>query len=250
MLADQEGVIAGGPEQGDIGGGMNAAFTDQNGAAGHVWREIERGLERDVEGREIAIVNADEVGAGGDGGVEFGAVMDLDERGEVQASGFFAEIADFALGEDGRYKKDGVGAVGGGFEDLVAVDGEVLADGGEGRGGAGGGEVGEGALEEGAVGEDGEGGGASAGIVGSDAGGVEIGGEDALAGGRLFDFRDDGGGRRAGGEGLSKIAAVREEAGGIRFPAVEWQRGGDGEVLALFGDNSGQDVLERCSSRV
>ena len=74
------------------------------------------------------------------------------------------------------------------------MDGEIFAEDGEGDGGAGVLKIGQTALEERLVGEHAEGGG-SAGLVGAgDAGGVEIVGEEALAGGRFLDLRDDGGG--------------------------------------------------------
>src|SRR5437879_1324604 len=52
-----------------------------------------------------------------------------------------------------------------------------------------------------------------------------------------------GGGRGGGGgERGAEIAAGREKEGGGLFPAVPRQGGSAGEILALFGDNSGQDV--------
>ena len=71
VFADQEGVVAGGAQADDIGGVVDAAFADQERAGGHVFGESERGIQSDFEGGEIAIVDADEVGAGVDGGVEF-----------------------------------------------------------------------------------------------------------------------------------------------------------------------------------
>ena len=98
--------------------------------------------------------------------------------------------------------------------------------------------IGQAALEECLVGKHAEGGGAT-GLVGAgDAGGIEIVGEEALAGGRFLDLRDDGGGD---GEGGTEIAAGGEAQFGLPLPGFE---GLDGvrEILALFGDNTGQDV--------
>ena len=41
----------------------------------------------DLEGDEVALVHADEVGAGGDGPLELGLVVDLDEHVEADVAG-------------------------------------------------------------------------------------------------------------------------------------------------------------------
>ena len=167
------------------------------------------------------------------------AVVDFDEGAEAIARGGLAEIANLARGEDGGDQQDGVGAVGRGFEDLRRVDGEILAQDGEGDGGAGAFEIGQAALEKCLVGEHAEGGGSARFVGAGDAGRVEIVGEDALAGRRLLDLRDDGG--RAGGEGGAEIAARGEAQFGLalpRFKRLDRAR----EVFAFFGDNTGQDV--------
>ena len=70
-------------------------------------------------------------------------------------------------------------------------------------------------------------------------GGIEIVREDALAGRRLLDLRDDGG--RARGEGGAEIAARGEAQFGLALPCFQRLDRGC-EICALFGDNTGQDV--------
>jgi hypothetical protein len=42
---------------------------------------------------------------------------------------------------------------------------------------------------------------------------------------------------------------VGEKAGSVGFPAVDGQGCGEGEILALFGDNSGQNVWDGAGQR-
>ena len=121
--------------------------------ARHVFGESERGFQGDFEGGEIAVVDADQVRAGIDGDVEFAAVVNFDESAEAIARGGLAEVANLARGEDGGDQQDGIGAVCRGLQDLRGVDGEILAQDGEGDGGAGGFEIGQAALEKCLVGE-------------------------------------------------------------------------------------------------
>src|SRR5689334_4442512 len=107
MLTDQEGLVAGGAEAGDVGGAVDAALADQDGAGGHVSGEGERRVESDFEGGEIAVVDTDDIGAGIDGGIEFAAVMNFDEGAETERGSGLAEIAELAGGEDGGDEKDG-----------------------------------------------------------------------------------------------------------------------------------------------
>ena len=212
---------------------------DQERAGGHEFGESERGIQGDFEGGEIAVVDADQVRAGFEGDGEFAGVVNLDEGAEAIARGGFAEIANLARGEDGGDQQDGIGAVGRGLEDLRRVDGEILAQDGEGYGGAGAFEIGQAALEKWLVGEHAEGGGSARFVGAGDAGRVEIVGEDALAGRGFLDLGDDGG--RAGGEGGAEIAARGEAQFGLALP---WFKRLDRarEVFAFFGDNTGQDV--------
>ena len=124
-------------------------------------------------------------------------------------------------------------ADGAGFIDLVFVKDEVLAeDGGAGGSGAflDGGQVFGGALEVG-IGDYRYGGGAVLGVGGGQGWRVEVGAEEALGGGRLFDFGDEadagaaqGGGevqgRGAGGDALAQFGQGDGGAGGCQLGAL------------------------------
>ena len=59
---------------------MPLSLTQQR-AGRHVFGESERGVQGDFEGGEIAVVDADQVSAGIDGGLQFAAIVDFDEGG-------------------------------------------------------------------------------------------------------------------------------------------------------------------------
>ena len=90
------------------------------------------------------------------------------------------EVLEIAVAERGRDEEDSVGTMGAGFDDLVLVDDEVLAEAGNFGCGRGDFEVLKAALEEGLVGEDREG--CSAGVfeVRGEGLGIEVGADDAF----------------------------------------------------------------------
>lgn len=73
----------------------------------------------------------------------------------------FAEITQFTLGKDSGDEQNGIGPIGGGFDDVQRVDGKVFAEDGNGDGGAGFKKMVPVASEVFLVGQDGEGSGAS-----------------------------------------------------------------------------------------
>jgi len=156
VLADEEGLVAGGAKKADVGVGMDAGLGDLEDAGGHFGGEVEGGFEVDFEVAKVAVVDADDGGAGFEGAVELFGVVDFDEGVEAELGGEFAEAAHFGGFEDGGDEEDGVGALDRGFVDLDFVDGEVLAQ--ERRAGElrDLGEVAQRALEVFFVGEDGE----------------------------------------------------------------------------------------------
>ena len=148
--------------------------------------------------------------------IEFGAVVDLDQRGHAVPRGGFAEIAEFAFGEDGGDQQNRVGPMRRGFDDLRGGDCKILAQRRKLDSGAGSFEIDELALEVRRIGEDGDRRGAAQLIGAGDARRVEIGGENAAAGGCFLDLGDDGRGLRA--QGGAKIAAAGEAALRRRIP--------------------------------
>ena len=86
--------------------------------AGHVLRQPQRSFERDLEGGEIAIVDADDVGAGRDGRVQFAPVVHFDQRGHAVARRSSRKSRISRSVEDRGDQQDGIRAVRRRFQDL------------------------------------------------------------------------------------------------------------------------------------
>ena len=113
------------------------------------------GLGVDVEGLEVAGVDADDAGAGVDGAPGLVLVVHLDERGHAERRGRGpASLTSSPSVEGGDDEQDEVGAVGAGLPDLVVADHEVLAQHRDPHGGPNGVEVVEAAAEPALLGED------------------------------------------------------------------------------------------------
>ena len=161
--------------------------------------------------------------------------------------GQFAEGAQLRFVENRDDQQDGVGADGGGFEDVVFGDGEILADDGQVAGGAGGLRDRVGALEEIAIGEDGERGRAALFILLREFGGAEILDQNASAGRSFLDFGDDG-----GAFGAQCSAAAKSRRSG-RADSASWRNSAAGcfgaQLFPFAGHNTGEDV-GGCRSQV
>ncbi len=161
-LSDEDGVGTGGADAGGIGGGVNAAFADGDDVFGELRNEAFAEAEVGLEDGEVAVVDADDLGAVGESAGEFGAVVNLKERVEAGGGRGGVEGGDFLVGEGAHDDEDRAGAGLAGLENLDRMNEEVFADAGQGgrrlaEMGRDGDEVGEGAAEIFFVGEDGEG---------------------------------------------------------------------------------------------
>ena len=85
------------------------------------------GGEVDGEGLQVAIVDADDAGVGGEGAFEFGEVVNFDQGIELEGVGDFEEVLEGGLVESGDDEEDGIGSGDDGFEDLGLVDDEIFA---------------------------------------------------------------------------------------------------------------------------
>ena len=240
-FADEEGVEAGLLQRANVGGGMDAAFGDVDRVGRQAVGEAQRGFEGDLKGMEVAIVHAVTVAAEiADPGELFGGV-DFTEDVKLESVGGGGEAGQLIVGERGSDEQDGVGAVGAGFDDLVLVHDEVLAEARDVGGGGCDFEVGEATLEEGLVGEDGKRGGSGVGEIAGERRGVEFGADEAFGRGSLLELGDDGragdGAAESGGESAGRVmggaaleagegrpgAARGEVSAGLREDAVEMQ---------------------------
>ncbi len=250
-LADQEGVVAGLGEAGDVFGGPDAAFGDADDAGGDAGRELELDLRIDHEGVEVAAVDADhlkgELAVEVEGAVELLGAVYLAEDVELERGGGLGEGEELLVGEGGNDEQDGIGGGGAGFEDLEGVDHEILAQAGDGGRGGGDFEVGEGALEELLVGEHGERGGTAGGERTRQGGGLEGLANESLGGGGLFEFGDNGG---PGGGGLLALEGGGKATRGVGL-GFALERGVVGGALALLHDEGGlrENLLEMGGER-
>ena len=86
----------------DVGVGVDAALGDEVGLVGHADREIERGLERRLEGAEVAVVDADELGIEPERAVELDLVVHLDQRVHPPLLGGIEQVAGGVVGRRRR----------------------------------------------------------------------------------------------------------------------------------------------------
>ena len=224
--------------------GMDAAFADEGDVGGDLGFELEGVVEAGGEGAEVAVVDADEGCATIEDAREVGGVVEFDEG--LHAEGFRdgAEVVELGIAEDFGDEQDAIGTRDAGFEDLVGVDDEILAEERDSDRGADAREVGEVALKVGDVGEDGEAGRAM-GLVGTgDCDGVEVGANEACGRAGFFDFGDeaDGAGAREHGGEVACWHGFRDL--GLELGAGHAVLRG-GELLVLCGDDLVEDGHSR-----
>ncbi len=110
-------------------------------------------LQRHFEGAQIAIVDPDDIGAGGDGHLQFALVVHLHQGGHPVARRRFAEIADLALREDRGNQQDGIRAVRRGLQHMRGCDCKIFAQHRDLNRGPSGFEIGQAPLKKALVGE-------------------------------------------------------------------------------------------------
>src|SRR6476646_3342330 len=79
-LADEKRVEAGVAESGEVVVGSQAGFAHGDAGVGNALDEFERSFHAQVQSLQVAIVDADDAGAGGERTIEFGDGVNLDER--------------------------------------------------------------------------------------------------------------------------------------------------------------------------
>src|SRR5262245_29092733 len=97
---------------------MDAALTDQKSARGHMSGKRKRGFEGDFESGEITVIDANQVGAAIDRGVQFATVVNFNQSAQPMARRNLPEIANLSRGQDSGDQQDRIRAVCRGFEYL------------------------------------------------------------------------------------------------------------------------------------
>ncbi len=108
-FADEEGVVAGIAEKIQILGGVDAALGNMDGTGGQAFCQRERGVERDVEGMQVAVVHAISIAAERADAVEFLPCVHFAEHVEFVAVGYAGEVEQLLVGKGGGNQQDGVG---------------------------------------------------------------------------------------------------------------------------------------------
>ena len=85
---------------------------DQMRAAGHAERQVDRGLQRRLEGAQVAVVDADELGVERQRPVELDLVVHLDQRIHAPLGGGVEQVARGVVADGGEDDQDAVGAPG------------------------------------------------------------------------------------------------------------------------------------------
>lgn len=168
----------------------DAGLGDLDDVRGDLGGDALEGGAVDLEGLEVARVDADDPGAGVDGPLDLLLVVHLDERGEPDGLGALDEGDQRLLLQGGDDEEREVGSVRPGLPELVRGDDEVLAQDGDVDLGADGLQVRERAAEAALLGEDGDDGRAARLVVRGESGRVGDRGECALGRAGALDLAD------------------------------------------------------------
>ncbi|CPL46548.1 Uncharacterised protein [Bordetella pertussis] len=177
--------------QPDILGLEDAAFGDHALAGRNHRQQVQRRLQRGLEGAQVAVVDADERGAQRQRGVQFLGVVYFHQHVHAQVDGQGFQVAQLRRRQRRDDEQDAVRAHGARRNDLVGIDDEVLAQHGQRAGRARTAQVVVRALEELHVGQHRQAGRAMHGIGRRDLGRVEVFAQHALGRRGFLDFRDD-----------------------------------------------------------
>ena len=206
--------------------------------------EIERGAQRGVEAAQIPVVDADQAAIERYRAVEFIAVVDFDEHIEADFGGAIGKLAQLRIGQRRHDEQDAVGAREPRFENLVAVDDEILAQQRQLGAGPRRAQIGEAAAKIRRIGQHRKTRGAGVGVVERVPGGVEIFPDQPFGRRCPLDFRDDR------GVGIVDAAGQRfaeaPNRGCIRQFRLELRerpgRPRPGDFAPLVGDDFGENA--------
>ncbi len=190
-LAHEDGVGAGRDHAAYVVGAGDAGLGHGHRVGGQGGGDALEGAVVDLEGLEVAGVDADERGADVEGALHLGGVVDLDEDGEAEPAGLGVEVLERRLVETGDDEQHEVGAGGAGLPQLVGRDDEVLAQHRDGDLLAHDAQVVERAAEAALLGQHADDGRAPGLVLGGQRGGVGDVGQVALARRLALDLADD-----------------------------------------------------------
>lgn len=241
VLADEEGVEADGAKILKISVSAQAGFGNGEAVIGNMLDQVVGSLHADIECFEVAVVDADDAGIGGESAIEFGAGVDFDERFHSEFAAESEKIAEKRIVEDGDNQKETVGVVGARLPDLPGVEDEILTKGGKRDSFAGIPKIFQRAAKEFAFGEDRKGGSASGLERFGKFRGIEGIANDAAGRRGRLEFGDDV--ESIAGECGQEIAD-----GGRSFHAIsESGFGEDALAVVNLGATRIEDAVEDCA---
>ena len=126
-LADQDHVGAGASQLDHVVRAAYAGLGDPDDPVGDQRGQPGEGRRLDLEGLQVAGVDADHRGAGVHGPLDLVGGVRLDQRGEPDRAGPLDQRDQLGVGQRGHDQQDQVGAGRPGLEELVGGDDEVLA---------------------------------------------------------------------------------------------------------------------------
>ena len=90
-------------------------------------RKIDRDVERNLEGAQVAVIDADQSGAGIQGALQFWFIMHFDQRLHPQPFRFHAQAFQRGRVQERGNQQYGVRSRVTRLEDLIGIDDEILA---------------------------------------------------------------------------------------------------------------------------
>jgi len=126
-LADEHGVNSTGLQPQGVGACANAAFGDKNRLGGNLLLEPERMLQINDKGAQVPIIDPDQSGTSLQDARQIGRLVQFDERGHPQVDRAIVQGAQLAIVETFGDQQDGIGAASTGFQQLIGIEDEVLA---------------------------------------------------------------------------------------------------------------------------
>src|ERR1700720_442632 len=99
MLADEESVQAGGAQVRKVLVSAETGLADRDTMIGNLLDELEGSFRANGEGFQVAIIYAEDAGAGGEGAIEFGGGVNFDQRLHAEFAAEGDEIAKKVVGK-------------------------------------------------------------------------------------------------------------------------------------------------------
>jgi hypothetical protein len=118
---------ASGAESGKIIVSAQAGFADGYAGIRDALDQLEGSLDAQVQGLQVAIVDADDAGFSGEGAVELCGCVNFHDGFHADLTAEGDEVAEKLIAESGHDKQEAVSVVRARFPDLPGIEDEVLA---------------------------------------------------------------------------------------------------------------------------